>query len=47
MQLRSSVTVAEALIQPLAWERPYARSMALKKEKKERKKKKAIGTSWN
>ena len=34
---------ATAVIQPLAWELPYAASMALKKKKKKRKKKKELG----
>ena len=37
MQLGSGVTVAVALIQPLAWEPPYAMGAALKKTKKKKK----------
>ena len=39
---RSSVAVAVAKIQLLAWELPYAVSAAIKKEKKKKKKEKIL-----
>ena len=37
MQLGSGFTVAAALIQPLAWEVPYAADVALKRKKKKKR----------
>ena len=47
MQLGSCIAVARrlaaaALIQPLAWELPHARGVALKSEKKKKKKERKL-----
>ena len=46
MQLGSLVAVVVALIQPLAWELPYAVGVARKKDRRQKKKKKKKKNSW-